>query len=38
MENKKIYDELADEISEKLETIPGVFLRRTSRSRCVLMN
>jgi cobalt-zinc-cadmium resistance protein CzcA len=36
--SKKSYDELADEISEKLETIPGVFLRKISRSRCVLMN
>jgi cobalt-zinc-cadmium resistance protein CzcA len=35
---KKSYNELADEISEKLETIPGVFLRRTSLSRCVSMN
>jgi cobalt-zinc-cadmium resistance protein CzcA len=35
---KKSYNELADEISEKLETIPGVFLRKTSLSRCVSMN
>ena len=26
--NKKSYDELADEISEKLETIPGVFFEK----------
>lgn len=28
MENQKSYDELADEISEKLETIPGVFFEK----------
>ncbi len=36
--SKKSYNELADEISEKLETIPGVFLKKTSRSRCDSMN
>jgi cobalt-zinc-cadmium resistance protein CzcA len=35
---KKSYEQLADEISEKLETIPGVFFEKTSRSKCVLMN
>ena len=35
---KKSYNELADEISEKLETIPGVFLRKTSLFRCVSMS
>ena len=35
---KKSYDELADEISEKLETIPGYSLKRTSLSRCASTN
>jgi cobalt-zinc-cadmium resistance protein CzcA len=34
---KKSYEQLADEISEKLETIPGVFFEK-NRSKCVLMN
>lgn len=35
---KKSYDELADEISEKLETIPGVFFEKTNLSKCVSTN
>jgi cobalt-zinc-cadmium resistance protein CzcA len=38
MENKKSYNELADEISEKLETIPGVFFEKNQPIQMRLMN